>query len=341
MNRSRSNGMKKLSVSGARRDFLKTAGMAAAAAILGRPLLAAKDEPPTASGIPKRGLGRTGEMLSIIGLGGHTLALASGEEDRIVHEAVDAGINLMDNAWEYHEGRAEALMGKALEGLRDRVFLMTKVCTHGKGKDVAMKMLEESLQRLRTDHLDLWMIHAIEKESEVDAAFAPGGVVEALELAKKQGKVRFTGFTGHRDPPLHLAMLKHDYHFDAVLLPVNCFEPARTGFRSEVVPELNRRGIGILGMKSLGGTPATAVNEGKITANDAIRFSLSQPITSQVIGMSSLQNLRDNIAIARNFSPMPQAEMDRLSARLAGGASRFGQYTHPDYRDGQGISRPV
>jgi len=335
--------MKNISVSGDRRDFLKTAGMVAAGAILGRPLLAAVDAQPLETGIPRRKLGRTGEMLSMFGLGGHTLALASNEEEsiRIVHEAVDAGINLMDNAWEYHGGRAESLMGKALEGLRDRVFLMTKVCTHGKGSDVAMKMLEESLQRLRTDHLDLWMIHAIEKESEVEAALAPGGVVEALELAKKQGKVRFTGFTGHRDPPLHLAMLQHDYPFDAVLLPVNCFETDQTGFRSEVVPELNRRGIGILGMKSLGGTPAKAVTEGKITANEAIRFSLSQPITSQVLGMSSLENLHDNIAIARNFSPMPQAEMDRLTARLAGGESRFTQYTHPDYRDGQGLTRPA
>jgi len=335
--------MKNIPDSGDRRDFLKTAGMMAATVILGGPLLASEGAPPLEPGIPRRKLGRTGEMLSMIGLGGHTLALAASEEEsiRIVREAVDAGINLMDNAWEYHEGRAESLMGKALEGLRDRVFLMTKVCTHGKGVDVAMKMLEESLQRLRTDHLDLWMIHAIEKESEVEAAFAPGGVVEALELAKKQGKVRFTGFTGHRDPPLHLAMLKRDYPFDAVLLPVNCFEPDRTGFRSEVVPELNRRGIGILGMKSLGGTPAKAVTEGKITAAEAIRFSLSQSITSQVLGMSSLQNLHDNIAIARNFSPMPQAEMDRLTASLAGGESRFTQYTAPGYRDGMGILRSV
>lgn len=316
-------------------------GTVAATAVLGSSFLANGATPPSESVIPKRRLGRTNEMLSIIGLGGHTLALASGEEEsiRIVHEAVDAGINLMDNAWEYHGGRAESLMGKALQGLRDRVFLMTKVCTHGQGRDVAMRMLEESLQRLQTDRLDLWMIHALEKEAEVEAAFAPGGVVEALELAKKQGKVRYTGFTGHRDPPLHLAMLRHDYPFDAVLLPVNCFESDRRGFRSEVLPELNKRDIGVLGMKSLGGTPAKAVTEGKITAHDAIRFSLSQSITSQVLGMSSLQNLHDNLAIARNFTPMPQAEMDRLTARLAGEdvLTHCAQYTHPAYRDGLGI----
>lgn len=330
--------MKNTPSSWPRRDFLKTVGAAAATIALGRHLTADETKPVPNATIPKRKLGHTDEMLSIIGIGGHTLALAPSEEEsiRIVHEAVDAGINLMDNAWEYHQGRAELVMGKALQGLRDRVFLMTKVCTHGKGKDVAMQMLEESLQRLQTDHLDLWMIHALEKESEVEAAFAPGGVIEALELAKKQGKIRYTGFTGHRDPPLHMAMLQHDYPFDAVLLPVNCFEPDRTGFRAEVVPELNKRGIGVLGMKSLGGTPAKAVTEGKITAQNAIRFSLSQPITSQVLGMSSLQNLHDNIAIASNFIPMPQAEMDHLTAGLSTEdiLGRYAQYTHPDYRDG-------
>lgn len=322
----------------ARRDFLKTVGAAMATLALNSP--APADDTKTASDapIPRRKLGRTGEMLSIIGLGGHTLALAPTEEEaiRIVHEAVDAGINLMDNAWEYHKGRAETLMGKALQGLRDRVFLMTKVCTHGQGKDLALQMLEESLQRLQTDHLDLWMIHQLEKESEVEAAFAPGGVIEALEEAKKQGKIRYIGFTGHRDPAVHLAMLRHNYPFDAVLMPVNCFEAHRRGFRSEVLPELNRQNIGVLGMKSLGGTPAKAVTEGKVTAREAIRFSLSQPITTQVLGMSSLQNLRDNLAIARNFTPMPSAEMEQLTARLSGEdiLTRCAQYTHPEYRDG-------
>lgn len=329
--------MKNTPHSWARRDFLKTVGAAAATVALGRPLTASETKPST-NGIPRRKLGRTNEMLSIIGIGGHTLALASSEEEsiRIVHEAVDAGINLMDNAWEYHQGRAELVMGKALQGLRDRVFLMTKVCTHGKGKDVAMQMLEESLQRLQTDHLDLWMIHALNSESEIEAAFAPDGVLEALELAKKQGKIRYTGFTGHHDPALHFAMARHGYPFDAALMPINCFEPDRKGFRSEVVPEFNKCGIGILGMKCLGGTPAKAVTAGKITAQNAIRFSLSQPITSQVLGMSSLQNLHDNIAIACNFTPMPQAEMDRLTARLSAEdiLNRYTRYTHPDYRDG-------
>jgi predicted aldo/keto reductase-like oxidoreductase len=180
------------------------------------------------------------------------------------------------------------------------------------------------------------MIHQIESQSEVDAAFAPGGVIEALELAKKQGKVRYVGFTGHADPNLHMAMLKHDYAFDAVLLPINCFETNRKGFRTQVVAEANKRDMGILGIKSMGGTPASIVRSGKITAAKAIRFAMSQPITTQIVGMSSLQNLRDNLVIARDFTPMPQSEMDSLTTQFAAEdfLKRYARYTQPGYRDG-------
>jgi uncharacterized protein len=199
-------------------------------------------------------------------------------------------------------------------------------------------MLEESLTRLQTDHLDLWMIHAIDKESEIDSAFAPGGVIEALELARKQGKVRYLGFTGHTDPKLHLAMLKHEYPFDAVLMPINCFEMNRKGFRTDVLPELNRQKIAPFGMKGMGGTPAKIVQDGKITARQAIRFSLSQPITAQVVGMSSLANLRDNLELARHFTPMPPSEMEHLMAHVSGridNAELYARYLAPGYRDGQ------
>lgn len=332
-----------------RREFLKRVGVAAAGAgvALQQYLSAAGTNPPATAphsgGIPRRKLGRTGETISIIGVGGHTLALAPTEAEsiRIVHEAVDAGVNFMDNAGEYNEGRSETIMGQALQGRRDRVFLMTKVCTHGQGKDVGMRLLEESLKRLQTDRLDLWMIHCIDKQSEVDAAFAPGGVVEALELAKKQGKVRYVGFTGHRDPKLHLAMLKHNYRFDAVLLPINCFEASQSSFRSEVLPELNRQEIGSLGIKSLGGRPANVVHAGKITARQAIRFALSHPITTQIVGMDSLQTLRENLETARNFTPLPTVEVNDLIEQFATAESRtrFANYTHPDYRDG-GVSTP-
>ncbi|MCX6895751.1 MAG: aldo/keto reductase [Verrucomicrobia bacterium] len=325
-----------------RREFLKRAAVAAAGVALQPYLPAAGTNPPATTphpgGIPRRPLGRTGEMVSLIGLGGHTLALAKTESEsiRIVHEAVDAGLNFMDNAGEYNEGRSERIMGQALKGRRDRAFLMTKVCTHGKGKDVGMQLLEESLKRLQTDRLDLWMIHAIEKQSEVDAAFAPGGVIEALELAKKQGKVRYVGFTGHKDPKLHLAMLKHDYHFDAVLMPINCFDAGQAGFRTDVLAELNRQQIGALGIKSMGGAPANVVRSGKLTAAQAIRFALSHPITTQIVGMNSLENLHANLATARNFKPLSEIEISDLVQQFATADNRmrFANYTHPDYRDG-------
>jgi uncharacterized protein len=323
-----------------RRKFLKSMGAAAATVALQSSLGATETSEQTKSSgeVPRRKLGKTGEKVSIIGMGGHTLALAKTEEEsiRMVHEAVDGGITFMDNAWEYHDGRSETVMGKGLKGRRDKVFLMTKVCTHGKGKDTAMKMLEESLGRLQTDHLDLWMIHMIMTEAEIDSAYAGGGVIEALELAKKQGKIRYTGFTGHKDPNLHLGMIKRGYAFDAVLMPINCFEPGWKGFRTEVLPEVNRREMGSLGIKSLGGSPAKAVTDGKITAREAIRFALSQPITVQIVGMSSLENVRENLETVRNFKPMSPSEMEKLTAQFAapGEAARYAAYLRAGHRDG-------
>src|SRR5262245_18719415 len=179
------------------REFIKTAGLAAAGLAVPHVLSGAETSTAPAAAtetksgaIPKRQLGKTKEMVSIIGVGGHTLATASTEEEsiRIVHEAIDAGVNFMDNAWEYNGGRSEIVMGKALKDRRDKVFLMTKDCSHGEGKAVSLGHLEESLKRLQTDHLDLWMVHQLQTMAEVNAAFAPGGAIEGLEAAKKQGK---------------------------------------------------------------------------------------------------------------------------------------------------------
>lgn len=333
-----------------RRQFIKEVSVATAAVLLHQTLPAAETNvaapvatpKPLFDAIPRRKLGRTGEMLSIVGIGGHTLALTSEEESiQIVHQAIDAGINLMDNAWDYNGGRSETVMGKALKGWRDRVFLMTKCCAHkrGQSKQAGMEMLEESLTRLQTDRLDLWMLHELTTMDEVNAAFATGGPLEALLEAKKQGKVRYIGFTGHQSAEVHLAMLKHDFPFDAVLMPVNAFEPNRKGFRTEVLPVLKKREIGILGMKSLGGTPARVLRDGKYTAKQLLRFSLSHDITSQVVGMNSLRNLRDNLEIARNFTPMPREEMETLVAQLAteNAERHYAEYHHPGYRDGHGM----
>ncbi|HPU54974.1 MAG TPA: aldo/keto reductase [Verrucomicrobiota bacterium] len=331
-----------------RREFLKDISMITAGLALPGMLGGAEATEPGASAaaaesgpIPKRQLGKTGVQLSILGVGGHAFALASTEEEsiRIVHQAIDAGVNLMDNAWEYNNGRSETVMGKALKGKRDKVFLMTKDCSHGKGKDVALRHLEESLRRLQTDHLDLWMIHEVNTLQEVEAAFAPGGAIEALEQAKKEGKTRYIGFTGHQDPKVHLAMLAKKYPFDAVLMPINAFEQHRTGFRTQVLPELRRQEIGVLAMKSLGGVPARILRDGRITAEKAIRFTLSHPITTLISGMRSIENLEANVKIARTFTPMAPAEMEALTTQMASLNidNRYTHYRHPSYRDGHGL----
>jgi len=332
-----------------RRQFIKEVSVATAGIMLHQTLAAADSESADAGattkpgGVPRRKLGRTGQMVSLLGVGGHTLALAPSEADsiRIVHEAIDGGINFMDNAWDYHDGRSEEIMGKALKDRRDQVFLMTKCCAHKRGqtKQAALEMLEQSLKRLQTDHLDLWMLHELTTMDQVNAAFPEGGPLEGLLEAKKQGKVRYLGFTGHQSAGIHLAMLKHDFPFDAVLMPVNAFEPDRKGFRTEVLPELQQRELGILGIKSLGGTPARILRDGKFTASQLLRFSLSQPITTQIVGMNSLQNLRDNLKLAQNFQPMPKDEMEKLVADLASANAlqHYAQYHQPGYSDGRGM----
>ena len=205
--------------------------------------------------IPRRPFGRHADLVSILGLGGYHLGKVKTvtEAVRIVHEAIDVGLNFLDNAWEYHEGESERRMGRAIEDRRQSVFLMTKVCTHGRDAKVALRQLDESLRRLRTDYLDLWQIHECVYFNDPERHFAKGGVVEALERAKAQGKVRYIGFTGHKDPEIHLRMLSNDFPFDACQLPLNGFDASFRSFQDRVLPELARRQIAAIGMKSLGG----------------------------------------------------------------------------------------
>jgi predicted aldo/keto reductase-like oxidoreductase len=269
--------------------------------------------------VPQRPLGRTGVQVSLLGLGGHALGQARIEDEaiQIVHEAIDAGVTFMDNAWEYHDGRSEEWMGKALEGRRDRVFLMTKVCTHGRGAGVAMRQLEESLRRLRTDHLDLWQIHECVYYNDPDRHFARGGVVEALDQAKRQGKVRFVGFTGHKDPRIHLGMLAHDYPFDTCQLPLNCFDSSfeDRSFERQVLPELLRRGIAPIGMKSLSGD-GRQVKARVITAEEGLRYAMSLPVMTTVSGIDSMKVLRQNLKVALGFKPMSARQMETLRSRV-------------------------
>jgi aryl-alcohol dehydrogenase-like predicted oxidoreductase len=268
--------------------------------------------------IPRKPFGKTGESVSIIGLGGYSLGSAPSlrEAIRIAHEAIDAGVTFLDNAWEYHDGKSEEWMGQALQGRRDKVFLMTKVCTHGRDKKVALRQLDESLKRLRTDRLDLWQIHEVVYWNDPDLHFAPGGAVEALDEAKKQGKVRYVGFTGHKHPDNHLKMLGHDYPFDAVQMPLNCFDASYRSFEQKVLPEVRRRGIAALGMKSMGGD-GEPILHGAVTAEEALRYAMGLPVATTISGIDSLQVLHQNLAVARGFRPMTAEEMDALRRRCA------------------------
>jgi aryl-alcohol dehydrogenase-like predicted oxidoreductase len=269
-------------------------------------------------GMPLRPLGRTGSRISALGVGGHHLGDLPTLDDAVglVHEAIDAGVTFFENCWEYYNGKTETWLGQALKGRRDKVFLMTKVCTHGRSGALAMRMLEESLRRLQTDHLDLWQIHGIVYDNDPELAYATGGVLEAFDAARQQGKVRFVGFTGHKDPSFHLKMLELGYPFDTVQMPLNPFDAAFHSFERQVLPEVNRRGMGALGMKSMGGT-AWAIKHGVVTAEELLRYAMSLPVSTTIAGIDSLDVLRQNVRIARSFTPMTDDEMNALRARCA------------------------
>jgi uncharacterized protein len=289
------------------------------------------------SDIPLRPLGRTGVDVSALGLGGYHIGSIKSEREaiRLVHAAIDAGITFMDNAWEYHDGRSEVVMGKAIADRRDDVFLMTKVCTHGRGRKEAMKQLEQSLRRLKTDVIDLWQIHECVYYSDPDLHFAKDGVVAALGQAQRDGKVRFVGFTGHKDPSIHLAMLEHDYPFDTCQLPLNCFDASFRSFEEDVLPELLTRGIAPLGMKSLGGD-ARQVKKKVITPEEGLRYAMSLPVATTVSGIDSMRVLKQNLKVAQGFRKMSVRDMKALRRRVGEEASdgRFELYKMTARHDG-------
>ena len=270
---------------------------------------------PSAS-VPKRPLGRTGLEVSCMGLGGYHLGTIQDQPmvDRVVNEAIDSGINFFDNAWEYHDGRSEEVVGQALAGKRDKVIVMTKVCTHGRKKDVAMQQLDQSLRRLRTDHIDVWQIHEVVYWNDPDLIFAPGGAAEALVDAKKQGKVRFVGFTGHKDPRIHLKVLSHKFPFDTVQMPLNCFDGTYRSFEQHVLPELNRQGIAPLGMKSFGGS-GEMLRKGAVTPVEAFSYAMSLPVAVTISGVDTLEVLHQNLGVACGFKPLEASAMQALRER--------------------------
>jgi aryl-alcohol dehydrogenase-like predicted oxidoreductase len=326
-----------------RRHFVKGVAGAALATVVAGSLLApaAVDEKGSLESekglVPSKLLGKTGVRVSALGVGGFHLGTAKDQNEatEIVSRALDAGVNFFDNAWEYHEGESENRLGVALKGRRDRVVLMTKVCTHGRGRDVAMRMLEDSLRRLKTDHLDIWQIHEVVYWNDPDLIFAPGGAAEALVQAKEQGKVRFVGFTGHKDPAIHLKMLAHDFPFDTVQMPLNCFDATFRSFETQVLPEANKRGIAVLGMKSLGGS-GEMVTSGTITPEEGLRYAMSLPVATTISGMESVLVAEQNLKIARNFQPMTADEMAALRDRCARVAAdgRYEKFKTTKFYDG-------
>lgn len=274
---------------------------------------------PTSGGaVPMREFGRSGEKISAIACGGHHLGDAEDQEvsRRIVDLALDGGITFFDNCWEYHRGKSEERLGSALQGRRDRIFLMTKVCTHGREKSLAMRMLEQSLRRLQTDHLDLWQVHGVVFENDPDLFIRPNGAAEALREAKQQGKVRFVGFTGHKDPNVHLKMLATGFPFDSVQMPLNPFDANFTlSFEKLVLPELHRRNIAALGMKPLCGT-AGPVKQGIVTAEEMLRYAMSLPVATTITGMDRIDIAQQALQVAQNFLPMSPAEMRTLRDRV-------------------------
>ena len=303
------------SSSSSRREFLnKSAATGLSVAALAKQVLA-QTTPASATGLPQRPLGKTGVKVSILALGGWHIGVIKDESEaiRIMHAAIDQGINFFDNCWDYQDGHAEEVMGKALaiDKRRDKIFLMTKNCN----RDYAgtMKCLEDSLRRLKTDHLDLWQFHELVYDNDPDWIFEKGGIKAALE-AKKAGKVRFIGFTGHKDPLIHLKMLGKPYDWDTAQMPINVLDASYRSFQKQVVPVCLKKNVGVIGMKGLaGGHPEGAlIGEAKMTAEDCYRYSLSQPVAAQVVGINTMKQLEADIAMARSFKPMTAAEKASL-----------------------------
>ncbi len=298
-----------------RRDFLQHTATGVAAISIGGNVMS---QVVDSTGLPRRRFGRTNELVSIMCLGGHASTnpkkLEEAASVKLIQRAVDEGITFMDNCWDYHDGVAEERMGKALAegGRREKVFLMTKVC--GRTARESQSNLDDSLRRLQTDRIDLWQFHEIVYDNDPDWVFAAEGAIQTGLKALKDGKVRYVGFTGHKDPAIHLKMLNMPFEWSSVLLPLNVMDVHFRSFQKLVLPELVKRGIAPLGMKSLGGNGSIVTKAG-ISPQDAIRYVLSLPITSLVSGIDSEKVLDQNLEIVRNFKPMTDAELRQLEAR--------------------------
>jgi uncharacterized protein len=300
-----------------RRDFLKRAAVGATLAALTEDVLA-QTSPASATGLPTRVLGRTGQRVSILALGGWHLGAIKDDADsiRLMQAALDEGITFFDNAWDYHDGRSEELMGRALAegGRRQKVFLMTKNCE--RDYEGSRRCLEDSLRRLRTDHIDLWQFHEMVYDNDPDWVFEQGGIKAAVD-ARQAGKVRFIGFTGHKHPNIHLKMLGKPFDWDSAQMPVNVMDAHYRSFQNQVVPVCLEKKVGVIGMKGYGGSsPEGIMAKSGLSAAEAYRYSLSQPVSAQVVGLMSLDQLQAAVSLVRSFTPMSAAEQAALRDRV-------------------------
>jgi uncharacterized protein len=302
-----------------RRHFLKTAAAGTLMTSLSSQFAHAAD-----ASIPTRTLGRSGETVSMVGLGGFHIGMQSDEQEsiRIIRTALDSGINFLDNCWDYNGGQSEIRMGKALrEGYRQKAFLMTKI--DGRTKKAASHQIEESLRRLQTDRIDLLQFHEIIRDSDPDRVFAEGGGMEAALEAKKQGKVRYIGFTGHKSPDIHLKMLQtasaHQFTFDAVQMPLNVMDAHYESFEKKVLPVLVKDGIGVLGMKPMG--DKIILHSQTTTPLECLHYAMNLPTSVVITGCDSLKILQQALDAARSFKPMNHEEVASLLARSAPAAT--------------------
>jgi aryl-alcohol dehydrogenase-like predicted oxidoreductase len=304
-----------------RREFVKMTVASAAVAGLPNPLWGMERN---GNGMIYRTLGSTGEKVSAIGLGGSHIGnpVLEATSIKIVRAAVDRGLTFMDNSWDYHKGGSEIRMGKALrDGYRDKVFLMTKI--DGRSKQGAAKQIDESLQRLQTDHLDLLQFHEIIRMNDPDRIFAPGGAMEAVQEAKAAGKIRYIGFTGHKDPSIHLHMLDvaraHGFHFDTVQMPLNVMDAHYHSFEHEVLPVLLREKIGVLGMKSMGS--GDILKSKVVKPIECLHYALNLPTSVVINGISSMELLDQAFEATATFKPLSAGEIAALLDRTAGAAA--------------------
>jgi predicted aldo/keto reductase-like oxidoreductase len=283
----------------------------------------------TSDNMPRRTLGRTGEKVSCIGLGGSHIGKAKLSDDeavRLIRQALDRGLNFMDNSWDYNEGKSEIRMGKALQdGYRQKAFLMTKF--DGRTKDAAAQQIDESLKRLKTDHVDLLMFHETIRFDDPDRFFAPGGAREALDAAKQAGKTRYIGFTGHKDPHIHLYMLElarqHNYHFDVVLFPINPMDAHFRSFENQVIPVAQQMGVAVISMKPIGG--GVILKSNTVSAPECLRWALNKPTCVVITGIDGQPILDQAFQVASSFKPLTKQEEAAILAKTKQAAAN-GEY---------------